>query len=152
MDLPAAGSALIARMGCKLKAFLIVCSSREMGSCLTGIFPGLVHNLRKKHLAGTSLSSQCKRLSRWPYTLESVPMYTFKVFVIACSSNRMGSCPTGILPSLVPNLQVAAAEQGIVFFSCLSLLYWRSLVSVCKSDAPMMLNRLPCDVSFFFNQ
>ena len=63
----------------------------------------------------------------------------------------MGSCPTRILPSLVPNLQVAAAEQGIVFFSCLSLLYWRSLVSVCKSDAPMMLNRLPCDVSFFLS-
>ena len=43
---------------------------------------------------------------------------------------------------------MAGSEQGIVFFSRLSLMYWRSLGSVYISDAPMMLNRLPCDVPF----
>ena len=69
MDLPAAGSALMATMVCRLKAFLIVRFSSEMGSCPSRILPGLVHSLRKKHPSGTSLSSQYKEILSVPWPL-----------------------------------------------------------------------------------
>ena len=62
MDLPAAGSAVRARLEWRLKAFLIVCSSCAIGSCPSGTFPGLVHKLRKKHLSGTSSNAHCKEI------------------------------------------------------------------------------------------
>ena len=69
VDLPAAGSAVMATMGYQLKAFLIACSSCAMGSCSCGIFPGLVHNLRRKHIFGPSLSAQCKEILSVPSPL-----------------------------------------------------------------------------------
>ena len=69
LSLPAAGSALMATMECPWKAVLVVCSSREIACCPTGIFPGLVHNLWKKQLSGTSLSAQCKQSLSVPWPL-----------------------------------------------------------------------------------
>ena len=69
VDLPAAGSAVMARMEYRFKAFLIACSSCAMGSCSSGILPGLVHNMRRKHLSGTSLSAQCKEILSVPWPL-----------------------------------------------------------------------------------